>query len=202
MPSPLEPAPGAAQPKPYVRKTLDTTWPLPQPCGCATALYRRFGMANQTIHEHAAPLSDAVQPNRSRRLIKCAKESETPTNGEFRLQHQTPYLSAQDRHRMTRLVVRKKRPIRRNSNQAKSTGDGKSVAAAAAKVGTATPSNLRFWSSPPQGNFLGLSFSCLIAKNPEASSVRPSFKHQFEISPPAWAVRKLFLSNKSKTSFG
>jgi hypothetical protein len=48
---------------------------LPQPCGCATALHCRFGMVRQTIHEHAAPLSDAAQPNRSHRLIKCAKGS-------------------------------------------------------------------------------------------------------------------------------
>jgi hypothetical protein len=40
---------------------------------------------------------------------------------------------------MTRLVVRKSDPFVANSNQAKSTGDGKSVAAAAAKVGTGTP---------------------------------------------------------------
>ena len=32
-------------------------------------------MVSQTIREHAAPLSNAVQPNRSRRLIKCAKET-------------------------------------------------------------------------------------------------------------------------------
>ena len=57
-------------------------------------------------------------------------------NGQSRLQHQTPYLSVQDRHRMTRLVVRKSDPFVANSNQAKSTGDGNSVAAAAAKVGT------------------------------------------------------------------
>ena len=37
---------------------------------------------------------------------------------------------------MTRLVVRKSDPFVANSNQAKSTGDGKNVAAAAAKVGT------------------------------------------------------------------
>jgi hypothetical protein len=49
---------------------------------------------------------------------------------------QTPYPSAQDRHRMTRLVVRKSDPFVANSKQAKSTGDGKSVAAAAAKDGT------------------------------------------------------------------
>jgi len=49
---------------------------------------------------------------------------------------QTPYPSAQDRHRITRLVVRKSDPFVANSKQAKSTGDGKSVAAAAAKVGT------------------------------------------------------------------
>jgi hypothetical protein len=35
-----------------------------------------------------------------------------------------------------RLVLRKSGPLVSNSNQAKSTGDGKSVAAAAAKVGT------------------------------------------------------------------
>jgi hypothetical protein len=37
---------------------------------------------------------------------------------------------------MTRLVVRKSGPFVANSDQAKSTGDGKSVAAAAAKVST------------------------------------------------------------------
>ena len=51
-------------------------WPvMPQP-GCnSAALHRRIGLVDQTIHEHAPPLSNPGRTNRSRRLIKCAKES-------------------------------------------------------------------------------------------------------------------------------
>ena len=38
-------------------------------------LHRRVGLIDQTIHEHAPSLSNPGRTNRSRRLIKCAKES-------------------------------------------------------------------------------------------------------------------------------
>jgi hypothetical protein len=59
-------------------------------------------------------------------------------NGQSRLQHQTLYLPAQPRHRLTGSWYAKSDPFVAipNSNQAKSTGDGKNVAAASAKVGT------------------------------------------------------------------
>ena len=41
----------------------------------SAALHRRIGMVHQTLHEHAAALSAAGHANRSRRLIKCAKNS-------------------------------------------------------------------------------------------------------------------------------
>ena len=51
-------------------------WPvLPQP-GCSTAaLHRGIRMVDQALHEHAAALPTAGHANRSRRLIKCAKDS-------------------------------------------------------------------------------------------------------------------------------
>jgi hypothetical protein len=53
-----------------------TRWPvMPQP-GCSTAaLHRRISLVDQAIHEHAASLPTAGHANRSRRLIKCAKDS-------------------------------------------------------------------------------------------------------------------------------
>ena len=39
------------------------------------ALHRRHGMVRQMLHEHATSLSAAGHANRSRRLIKCAKDS-------------------------------------------------------------------------------------------------------------------------------
>src|SRR6476469_7500076 len=48
---------------------------MPQPGGRATALHRRHRMVHQVLHEHAASLSAATHANRSRRLIKCAKDS-------------------------------------------------------------------------------------------------------------------------------
>ena len=51
-------------------------WPvLPQPSGRAAALHRRLSMVSQVLHEHAASLSAASHANRSRRPIKCAKDS-------------------------------------------------------------------------------------------------------------------------------
>jgi hypothetical protein len=41
----------------------------------ATALRRRHGMVRQVLHKHATSLSGAGYANRSRRLIKCAKDS-------------------------------------------------------------------------------------------------------------------------------
>src|ERR1700716_281939 len=49
---------------------------MPQPGGRATALHRRHRMVHQVLHEHAASLSAATHANRSRRLIKCAKDSD------------------------------------------------------------------------------------------------------------------------------
>jgi long-chain acyl-CoA synthetase len=40
-----------------------------------SALHRRHSLVRQMLHEHAAVLSAASPANRSRRLIKCAKES-------------------------------------------------------------------------------------------------------------------------------
>src|SRR4029077_20931728 len=38
-------------------------------------LHRGHGMVSQVLHEHAASLSAETHANRSRRLIKCAKDS-------------------------------------------------------------------------------------------------------------------------------
>src|SRR4029077_11886912 len=48
---------------------------LSQPGCSTTALHRRHSLVRQMLHEHAAALSAASPANRSRRLIKCAKES-------------------------------------------------------------------------------------------------------------------------------
>ena len=48
---------------------------MPQPGGRAAALHRRHRMVRQMLHEHATSLSAAGHANRSRRLIKCAKDS-------------------------------------------------------------------------------------------------------------------------------
>ena len=48
---------------------------LPEPGRSPAALHRRNGMVNQALHEHAAALPAAGHANRSRRLIKCAKDS-------------------------------------------------------------------------------------------------------------------------------
>ena len=47
---------------------------MPQPGGCEAALHRRHRMVRQMLHEHETALSAASHANRSRRLIKCAKE--------------------------------------------------------------------------------------------------------------------------------
>lgn len=48
---------------------------MPQPSGNSTTLYRWHRMVRQVLHEHAAALPVARSANRSRGLIKCAKES-------------------------------------------------------------------------------------------------------------------------------
>src|SRR3974390_2869048 len=48
---------------------------MSQPGRGTAALHRRNGMVHQALHEHAAALSTADHANRSRRLIKCAKDS-------------------------------------------------------------------------------------------------------------------------------
>ena len=51
-------------------------WPVLSQPGCSTAaLHRGNSMVDQALHEHAAALSAAGHANRSRRLIKCAKDS-------------------------------------------------------------------------------------------------------------------------------
>ena len=47
---------------------------MPQPGGRAVTLHRRHRMIRQTLHEYATAISTAGHANRSRRLIKCAKE--------------------------------------------------------------------------------------------------------------------------------
>ena len=42
---------------------------------CSPTLHRGNGMVRKTLHEHAAALPAAGHANRSRRLIKCAKDS-------------------------------------------------------------------------------------------------------------------------------
>src|SRR6476660_7895060 len=50
-------------------------WPVvPQPRRGTIALHRGNRMVRQMLHEHAAALSAAGRANRSRRLIKCAKD--------------------------------------------------------------------------------------------------------------------------------
>ena len=50
-------------------------WPVvPQPRRRTIALHREDRMVRQMLHEHAAALSAAGRANRSRRLIKCAKD--------------------------------------------------------------------------------------------------------------------------------
>ena len=50
-------------------------WPVvPQPRRGTIALHRGDRMVRQMLHEHAAALSAAGRANRSRRLIKCAKD--------------------------------------------------------------------------------------------------------------------------------
>jgi hypothetical protein len=48
---------------------------MPKSGSRAVALHRRHRMVRQMLHEHAASLSSASHANRSRRLIKCAKDS-------------------------------------------------------------------------------------------------------------------------------
>src|SRR3974390_1054690 len=48
---------------------------MSQPGRGTAALHRRNGVVNQALHEHAAAVSTADHANRSRRLIKCAKDS-------------------------------------------------------------------------------------------------------------------------------
>src|ERR1700751_741639 len=48
---------------------------LSEPGFSTAALHRRHSLVRQMLHEHAAALSAASPANRSRRLIKCAKES-------------------------------------------------------------------------------------------------------------------------------
>jgi putative transposase len=48
---------------------------MSQPCSSTAAVHYRHGMVDQALHEYAAALSAARHANRSRRLIKCAKDS-------------------------------------------------------------------------------------------------------------------------------
>ena len=48
---------------------------MPQSGGSSTTLHRWHRMVRQVLHEHETALSAASPANRSRRLIKCAKES-------------------------------------------------------------------------------------------------------------------------------
>jgi hypothetical protein len=48
---------------------------MPQPGGRAVTLHRRHRMVRQMLHEYATAVSTAGYANRSRRLIKCTKES-------------------------------------------------------------------------------------------------------------------------------
>jgi hypothetical protein len=51
-------------------------WTVMSQFGCSTAaVHHRHGMVDQALHEYAAALSAARHANRSRRLIKCAKDS-------------------------------------------------------------------------------------------------------------------------------
>src|SRR6201989_3201085 len=60
----------------HPRRWCIPRWPImPQPGGSSTTLHRGHSLVRQMLHEHAAALSAANPANRSRRLIKCAKES-------------------------------------------------------------------------------------------------------------------------------
>src|SRR5271169_4452013 len=48
---------------------------MPQSGGSSTTLHRWHRMVRQVLHEHETALSAASPANRSRGLIKCAKES-------------------------------------------------------------------------------------------------------------------------------
>ena len=62
-------------PAPNTRRGRLSGRPVLSQLGRSTAaLHRRNGMVDQAIHEHAASLSAANHANRSRRLIKCAKD--------------------------------------------------------------------------------------------------------------------------------
>ena len=58
----------------HPRRWCIPRWPImPQPGGSPTTLHRGHSLVRQMLHEHAAALSAANRANRSRRLIKCAK---------------------------------------------------------------------------------------------------------------------------------
>ena len=62
-------------PPPNPRRRCVSGWSvMPQPCCSTAALHRRNSMVDQALHEYAASLPAAGHANRSRRLIKCAKE--------------------------------------------------------------------------------------------------------------------------------
>jgi hypothetical protein len=48
---------------------------MPQPGGSSTTLHRWHRVVRQVLHEHETALPAASPANRSRGLIKCAKES-------------------------------------------------------------------------------------------------------------------------------
>ena len=48
--------------------------PYPQPSCSPTAPHRRYDMVSEMLHKYVATLRTAVLRNRSRRLVKCAKD--------------------------------------------------------------------------------------------------------------------------------
>ena len=59
----------------YPRRRRFPRWPImPQSCGSSTSLHRWHRMVRQVLHEHETTVSAASPANRSRGLIKCAKE--------------------------------------------------------------------------------------------------------------------------------
>src|ERR1700684_1602687 len=60
----------------HPRRRRIPRWPImSQSCGSSTALHRWHRMVRQMLHEYETTLSAASPANRSRGLIKCAKES-------------------------------------------------------------------------------------------------------------------------------
>ena len=59
----------------YPRRRRIPRWPImPQSGGSSTSLHRWHRMVRQVLHEHETAVSAASSANRSRGLIKCAKE--------------------------------------------------------------------------------------------------------------------------------